>query len=85
MSPSTAGNRQSRSVGWSLAGGLLCAGLRATTPIVNMHALLAAIPGLNPKLEERDAEIQALKRQKAAHEKRLNALELLISSITEKN
>jgi hypothetical protein len=50
-----------------------------------MHALLAAIPGLNPKLEERDAEIQALKRQKAAHEKRLNALELLISSVTEKN
>jgi hypothetical protein len=30
---------------------------------VNTHALLAAIPGLNPKLEERDAEIQALKRQ----------------------
>jgi hypothetical protein len=52
---------------------------------VNTHALLAAIPGLNPKLEERDVEIQALKRQNAAHEKRLNSLELLISSVTEKN
>jgi prefoldin subunit 5 len=52
---------------------------------VNTHALLAAIPGLNPKLEERDAEIQALKRQNDSLERRLKALELLVSSVTEKN
>ena len=46
---------------------------------------LAAIQGLNQKLEERDAEVQALKRQNASLEKRLNALELLVSSVTEKN
>jgi type VI secretion system secreted protein VgrG len=46
---------------------------------------LAAIQGLNQKLEDRDAEIQALRRQNALLEKRLNALELLISSVTEKN
>jgi chaperonin cofactor prefoldin len=46
---------------------------------------VAAIPGLNQKLEDRDAEINMLRRQNAMLEKRLKALELLISSVTEKN
>ena len=46
---------------------------------------LAAIQGLNQKLDERDAEIQSLKRQNDLLERRLKALELLVSSVTEKN
>ena len=46
---------------------------------------LAAIQGLNQKLDERNAEIQALKRQNDSLERRLKALELLVSSVTEKN
>jgi hypothetical protein len=48
---------------------------------------LAAIQGLNQKLDEKDAEIQEL-REKAAKvnslEKRLNALEQLVQTLTEK-
>jgi trimeric autotransporter adhesin len=46
---------------------------------------LAAIQGLNQKLDERDAQIQVLKRQNESLEKRLKALELLILSATVKN
>ena len=45
---------------------------------------LAAIQGLNRKLDERDAEIQALKRQNESLEQRLKSLELLIPSLTGK-
>jgi chaperonin cofactor prefoldin len=50
---------------------------------VNTQVLVAAIQGLNEKLEGTDAQIQALKRQNASLEKRLNALELLIPSAIE--
>jgi trimeric autotransporter adhesin len=46
---------------------------------------LAAIQGLNQKLVERDAQMQALKRQNESLEKRLKALELLILSANVKN
>jgi type VI secretion system secreted protein VgrG len=46
---------------------------------------LAAIQGLNRKLDDRDAQIQALKRQNDSLEQRLKNLELLIPSIVEKN
>jgi type VI secretion system secreted protein VgrG len=46
---------------------------------------LAAIQGLNQKLDDRDAQIQALKRQNDSLEQRLKNLELLIPSIVEKN
>jgi hypothetical protein len=41
---------------------------------------LAAIQGLNQKLDKRDAQIQALKRQNESLEQRLKSLELLITS-----
>jgi hypothetical protein len=46
---------------------------------------LAAIQGLNRKLDERDAQIQALRRQNESLEQRLKSLELLIPFIVEKN
>ena len=46
---------------------------------------LAAVQGLNQKLNERDAEIQTLKSQNESLEKRLTNLELLIKSGAGKN
>ncbi|HXR05030.1 MAG TPA: tail fiber domain-containing protein, partial [Verrucomicrobiae bacterium] len=46
---------------------------------------LAAIQGLNQKLDEKDAELQKLKQQNETLEKRLDNLEQVIKSITDKN
>jgi chaperonin cofactor prefoldin len=62
---------------------LLGGGWRARTPTVNIQALVGAVQRLNQKLEEIGVQFQALKRQNASLEKRLNALELLIPSAIE--
>jgi hypothetical protein len=46
---------------------------------------LAAIQGLNQKLNEKDAEIQGLKQQNESLEKRLDNLEHMVKSISDKN
>lgn len=46
---------------------------------------LAAIQGLNQKLDEKDSEIQTLKQQNEALEKRLDYLENAVKSLTAKN
>jgi len=46
---------------------------------------LAAIKGLNQKLDEKDSEIQKLKQQNETLEKRLENLEQTIKSITDNN
>jgi asparagine N-glycosylation enzyme membrane subunit Stt3 len=46
---------------------------------------LAAIQGLNQKLDEKDAEIQTLKQQNETLEKRLDHLEQTLKSFADKN
>jgi hypothetical protein len=52
----------------------------------DLHGVaLAAIKGLNQKLEERDSEIAELKANNSAMEKRLADLEKSINRLVEKN
>jgi hypothetical protein len=53
-------------------------------PIDEGGIAFAAIQGLNQKVEEKDTEIQNLKRQNQSLERRLNKLEMTIQSIVEK-
>jgi phage shock protein A len=46
---------------------------------------LVAIQGLNQKLNEKDSEIQSLKQRNETLERRLDHLEQVIKSITDKN
>jgi small-conductance mechanosensitive channel len=51
----------------------------------DLHGVtLAAIQGLNQKLDERDAEIQTLRQQNETLEKRLERLEQTMKSIAER-
>jgi hypothetical protein len=43
---------------------------------------LAAIQGLNEKVDEKDAEIDSLKQQNESLEKRLNQMEALLKQLT---
>jgi chromosome segregation ATPase len=58
---------------------------RHITEVDEGGVALAAIQGLNQKLNEKDAEIQTLKRQNDSLAERLNKLEAAMKQLTTQN